>query len=87
MRSVVSRAGKYAAGRVIGDGSIRRRIDVTRLFTNQPGALLTVRQVATHTVGTTEQVHDLLEELADQGWLRRGRNADGQVAYAYWRDS
>jgi hypothetical protein len=77
----VGRTGRWAAHHSLGDRAVRRRIDVTRLFANSPGALLTTAQVASHTVGTTEQVYGLLEELTGQGWLRRGRNGDGQVAY------
>jgi hypothetical protein len=82
----VSRAAQWEARRIVGDASIRRRIDVTRLFTNQPGALLTVGQVREHTVGTLEQVRELLEELANTGWLRSAKNPDDFNRIVYWRN-
>jgi hypothetical protein len=80
----VYRAGKRVAE---GDPAIRRRIDVTRVFTNRPGKRLTAQQVHEHTVGAVEPVRELLEELANTGWLRSTRNPDDFGRVVYWRDS
>lgn len=78
----------YRAGRRLteGDPSIRLRIDVTRLFTHRPGERLTVMEVCEHTVAPAEKVRELLEELANTGWLRSTRNPDDFGRVVYWRD-
>jgi hypothetical protein len=70
-----------------GDSSIRLRIDVTRLFTHRPGERLTVKEVSEHTVGNTEKVRELLEELANIGWLHSRRNPDDFYRVVYWRET
>jgi hypothetical protein len=80
--SIVSGMGR-AALRLGVDASIRRRIDVTRLFTQRPGERLTVQEVCEHTPGRVERVSDLLDELVAVGWLRTGRNEANRVVY--WR--
>jgi hypothetical protein len=70
-----------------GDPSIRRRIDVTRLFTQRPSERLTAQEVQQHTVGSTDEVRTLLEELTNVGWLCAARNPDDFNRVVYWRES
>lgn len=79
----MSGMGRAVTHFALGDGSIRRRIDVTRYFTQHPGERATVEQVSRHTIGRVEQVRSLLEELAGVGWLRSGKSADRRIVY--WR--
>jgi hypothetical protein len=80
----VAGLGRHAGSFTRGDAAIRRRTDVTRLFAHQPGARLTVQQVREHTVASFEQTRELLEELANAGWLSSGKDADHRTVY--WRD-
>ena len=82
----MSRTGQWAAHRTPADAAIRRRIDVTRLFTSRPGEYLTVQEVHEHTVGGTDKVRELLEELANVGWLSSARVPDDDNRVVYWRE-
>lgn len=66
------------------DASVRRRIDITRLFTQRPEERLTLHDVCGHTPGPRDRVRELLEELVATGWLRTEQDADNRVVY--WRD-
>jgi hypothetical protein len=82
----VSRSGQYLA-RIAGpgDGAIRRRMDVTRLFTTHPGVLFTVHEVCKHTPGEATKVRALLAELAATGWLHSKRDESHRILY--WREA
>jgi DNA-binding GntR family transcriptional regulator len=80
----MSGLGKQAGHLATGDASIRRRIDVTRLFTHRPGERLTVKEVCDHTTVSGEKVRELLEELTNTGWLQSTKDEDHRVVY--WRD-
>jgi hypothetical protein len=79
--SVTDRRVAYHAS---GNAAVRRRIDITRLFTQRPGERMTTREVQEHTVRRVEDVRELLEELTDVGWLRSTHDWDHRIVY--WRD-
>jgi hypothetical protein len=80
----VSRTGQYLA-RVSGqDAFVRRRLDVTRLFTTRPGECMTVNEVSEYTKGTVRQVREVLEELAATGWLHSVKDRGHKIVY--WRE-
>lgn len=78
--SGMGRAARY----LVVDAPIRRRIDVTRLFTQRPGERMTIQEVYEHTPGRMEPVRDLLDELVATGWLRMGRDEANHVVF--WRE-
>jgi hypothetical protein len=77
--SGMARATSY----LVSDASIRRRIDVMRLFTQHPGERMTIHEVCDHTPGRIEPVRDLPDELIATGWLHTGQ--DEANRFVFWR--